>query len=70
MFLCAMSFNIAVANDLVKLNNAKDVPFVKKWKVQTCPDGSTFEICLYSGDGNKCDEYLGTTRDCVPSTVK
>lgn len=41
---------------------------IMRWKNRNCSDGSggTYEICWLTGNGNVCDTYGETTRNCDP----
>jgi len=58
-FVFASSFSILMAQ-----SEGGDKAPVKKWHQEKCPDNTTYEICLYIGDGNDCSPYLAKTREC------
>ena len=58
----------ALNNTTLQTSQTTNEFLVKRWKQEECPNGGTFEICMYSGDGNVCDKYLEKTRECFPSS--
>lgn len=63
-------FLSALLLNFISLMDARAEPVKDKaWQQALCPDRTTtFEVCMYGGDGNPCLKGGATTRDCPAST--
>ncbi len=64
-FIVALLAIILVNLVSIKSSKSEETPGELRWKKYTCFDGvTTYEICFYGGDGNKCSPWGTKTREC------